>query len=316
MQYPLVSAIVLSYNQAQYVVECLEGIKAQNYPHLELIVNDDASRDDSVAVIQGWLSQNNIPYCFLKNETNSGICRSVNNTMRQAHGKYVSGIAADDVWLPGKLLNQVEILEKLPEKVGVVYSDALQMDENGRLLPDKFIATHRRFETMPSGNIHNILWQGNFIPAMTTLIRRSCFEKVGLYDESLFYEDWDMFLRISRHFDFIYSDEVSAKYRIVTTSAVRSQYGRILEAMCGVCLKHLRGGDLDREARRLATLQLHNKAMLCYQHQTPKYKRNLLQALRYKKSAGTAAGCLFAWCGLGFDRYARIRAMVRRRGSN
>ena len=316
MQYPLVSAIVLSYNQARYVVECLEGIKAQNYPNLELIINDDASRDDSVAVIQGWLSQNNMPCCFLKNETNLGICRSVNNAMKQAHGKYISGIAADDVWLPGKLRTQVDMLEKLPEKVGVVYSDALQMDENGRLLPEKFIATHRRFETMPAGNIHNILWEDNYIPAMTTLIRRSCFEQVGLYDEALFYEDWDMFLRISRCFDFAYSDEVSAKYRIVTTSAVRAQYGRLLEAMCGICLKHLREGNLDREARRLATLQLYSKAMLCFQHQTPAHKRVLLQALRYKASAGVAAGCIFAWCGLSFERYARTRAIFWGRGSN
>jgi len=316
MQHPLVSAIVLCYNQARYVVECLEGIKAQNYPNLELIINDDASGDDSAAVIQGWLFQNNIPYCFLKNETNVGICRSVNNAMKQAHGKYISGIAADDVWLPGKLRTQVEMLEKLPEKVGVVYSDALQMDENGRLLPDRFIATHRRFDTMPAGNIHNILWEDNFIPAMTTLIRRSCFERVGLYDETLFYEDWDMFLRIARCFDFAYSDEVSAKYRIVTTSAVRAHYGRLLEAMCGICLKHLREDNLDREARRLATLQLHSKALLCFEHQTPKHKRALLQALRYKVSAGVAAGCIFAWCGLGFDRYARTRAIFRGRSSN
>ena len=44
MPYPLVSAIVLCYNQARFVIECLESVKAQQYPHLELIVNDDFSR--------------------------------------------------------------------------------------------------------------------------------------------------------------------------------------------------------------------------------------------------------------------------------
>src|SRR5882762_9283299 len=191
MKHPLVSAIVLCYNQAQYVVECLEAVKAQNYPNLELIINDDASKDNSVAVIEEWLAKNTIPHHFLKNAANQGICRSLNNTLKIAKGKYISGIAADDVWLPGKLLTQVELMEGLPDRVGVVYSDALQMDEKSNLLPDKFIHTHRRFESMPMGDLHNVLWEGNFIPALTTLIRRECFDRVGVYDENLFYEDWD-----------------------------------------------------------------------------------------------------------------------------
>ena len=97
MQYPLVSAIVLCYNQARFVTECLEGVKAQNYPNLELIVNDDASKDDSASVIQAWLAQGGIPHCFLRNQTNQGLCRSLNNAISQSRGKYTAGIAADDV---------------------------------------------------------------------------------------------------------------------------------------------------------------------------------------------------------------------------
>jgi hypothetical protein len=310
MPYPLVSAIVLCYNQARFVGECLESVKAQNYPNLELIVNDDASKDDSVAVIEGWLAKNSIPHHFLKNKTNQGICRSVNNTLRQARGKYISGIAADDVWLPGKLRTQVEILERLPEKVGVVYSDALQMDESGNLLPERFIDSHRRFETMPAGNVHNILWEGNFIPAMTTLIRRDCFEKVGMYDETLFYEDWDMFLRISRRFDFAYSNEVSAKYRIVGTSMIRSQWARMLDAMCQVCVKHLKQGNLEPAARHEALSQLRAKAICSFYEMTPRHKQNLRWALMNKLSPGVAARCLFAWAGLGPKSFERVRAVL------
>jgi cellulose synthase/poly-beta-1,6-N-acetylglucosamine synthase-like glycosyltransferase len=310
MQYPLVSAIVLCYNQARFVVECLEAVKAQNYPNLELIINDDASKDDSVAVIEGWLAQNNIPYHFFKNQTNQGICHSVNKMLRQARGKYISGIAADDVWLPGKLRTQVEILEGLPGKVGVVYSDALQMDESGKILPERFIGSHRRFETMPAGDIHNIMWEGNFIPAMTTLIRRDCFEKVGLYDETLFYEDWDMWLRLSHSYDFAFSDEVSAKYRIVGTSMIRSQWARMLDAMCQICEKHLRQGALDPVARRQALSQLRARATCSFDEITPRYKQNLRWALRHSPSAGVYARCLFVWSGLGPKSFERVRAVL------
>ncbi len=311
MQYPLVSAIVLNYNHARFVIDCLDTVKAQDYPNLEIIVNDDASKDDSVALIEAWLAKTNIPHQFIKNKTNQGVCRSLNNTLKIARGKYVSGIAADDVWLPGKLRTQVEMLEKLPDRVGVVYSDALQMDENGKLLPGKFIETHRKFDAMPTGNIHKALWEDNFIPAMATLTRRECFDRVGLYDESLFYEDWDMWLRISRCYDYAYSDQVSAKYRLVGTSMVRSQWPRMVDAMCQICIKHLKSEQLDSETRRTAADKLRSLAAISFELKTVRHKRSLFQAMKYRPSLGILIRCLLVSCGIGSDGFERMRAMVR-----
>ena len=198
-------------------------------------------------------------------------------------------------------------MEGLPAKVGVIYSDALQIDESGKCLPEKFIEAHRPFESIPQGNLHHILWQDNFIPAMTTLIRRDCCERVGWYDESLFYEDWDMWLRLSKYYDFVYSPEISAKYRLVSTSMMRGQTGRMFDAVCQVCLKHLASGALDPQAKRLAKLQLQRKAAASFDFKSPGYKRNLLGALRYGPTAGIIARFLFAWCGLGSDRFQRVR---------
>lgn len=280
MQYPLVSAIVLCYNHAPFVIECLEGVKAQQYPNLELIVHDDASSDNSTVLIQAWLAKCGIPARFLKRTTNQGLCRSLNFALSQASGKYISGIAADDVWLPGKLLRQVELMERLPDKVGIVYSDAFQMDEQGEPLADKFIEAHRRFKTMPEGNIHNILWEGNFIPAMTTLVRSKCYRQAGPFDESLFYEDWDMWLRISRSFDFVYSPEISAKYRFVATSMARSQRARMLDASCQICAKHLNQADLAQDAKRQAMRKLFEFTFTSIREKTPKRGQNFLTAMR------------------------------------
>lgn len=311
MSYPLVSAIVLCYNQARFVVECLEAVKAQDYPNLELIINDDASKDDSVAVIDEWLAKNNISHHFLKNKTNQGICRSLNNSFKIARGKYVSGIAADDVWLPGKFRTQVELLEGLPNRVGVVYSDALQMDENGKLLPEKFIHAHRHFDTMPAGNLQKILWENNFIPAMTTLTRRECFDRVGPYDSDLFFEDWDMWLRISRSYEFVYSDQVSAKYRLVGASMVRSQWPRLVDAMCQVCVKHLKSGQLDPEVRQIAAAKLHTLSTVSFEQKSLHHKQNLLQAMKYRPTLGILARCLLALCGVRAEGFERIRSVFR-----
>ena len=310
--WPLVSAIVLSYNQARFAAECLESIKAQDYPNLELIINDDASKDDSVAVIEQWLAKNpGIPHVFLKSQKNLGICRSLNNAYRQAKGKYMSGIAADDMWLPGKLRQQVELMESLPAKVGLVYSDAMQMDEQGNDLPLKFYedaGRNRFFSKMPQGDVQIELWQANFIAPMTTLIRRECFDRVGLYDEDMFAEDWDMWLRISRYYEFAFSPHLSARYRIVRTSATNGQFARLADDMCKTCIKHLKAGGLQAAVRQAAGRKLHALATSSFWQKTPRHKQNLLTALRYHPSGGALVRCLLAWTGLSGAHFERTRA--------
>lgn len=311
--WPLVSAIMLCYNQARFAEQCLEAIKAQDYPNLQLIINDDASKDDSVAVIDQWLARNpSIPHVFLRSKKNLGICGSLNNAMRQAKGNYVSGIAADDVWLPSKLRNQVKLMESLPVKVGLVYSDAVQMDEWGKELPLKFLESSERSRLnsrMPEGDVQTALWKSNFIAPMTTLVRMECFDRVGLYDENLFAEDWDMWLRISRHYEFVYSPEISAKYRMVGTSASNGQFARLLDDMCRVCEKHLKSGDLQPEVRRAATVRLQETATSSFAKKSLRHKQNLLLAMRYCPSGGVLARGLLAWSGLGNSSLERIRAL-------
>lgn len=305
---------MLCYNQARYVIECLEAVKAQNYPNLELIINDDASQDDSVAVIESWLARNKVPHQFFKSQTNQGICHSLNKTLNSATGKYVTGIAADDVWLPGKILTQVEIMEKLPAKVGVIYGEALQMDETGKPLSLTFTQADgrtRHLEAMPTGNIQVALWRDNFIAPMTTLIRRECFERVGTYDESLFAEDWDMWLRISRCYDFFWHSEITARYRIVGNSATRGNFGRLLDDMCQVCVKHLASGELEPEAKRAAAVKLHELASSSFERKSVNHKRNLRASLKFKPTAGVFARLFLTQLGLGGGAFEKMRGVIR-----
>ncbi len=66
---PLVSMIVLSYNQCQYVLETLESVKAQTYKVTQFIIVDDYSTDDSVAIIDRWLQENKIDCTFIRHDT-------------------------------------------------------------------------------------------------------------------------------------------------------------------------------------------------------------------------------------------------------
>src|ERR1035441_9874426 len=94
---PLVSTIVLSYNQSRFVLETLESVKAQTYKATQLIIVDDCSLDDSVATIDHWLQESGIHCEFIRHKKNQGICKSLNEALAVANGKYISMVASDDV---------------------------------------------------------------------------------------------------------------------------------------------------------------------------------------------------------------------------
>src|SRR5215217_1926842 len=127
-------------------------------------------------------------------------------------------VAADDAWFPHKTEAQVRQFQSLPSSVGVLYSDAVVVDEHGDPYPGTFITRERGFDQPPEGDLASILLRGNFIPAMTTMVRRECYERVGNFDEELAFEDWDMWLRIGRHYQFRFTPGPLVRYRVLATS--------------------------------------------------------------------------------------------------
>lgn len=294
---PLVTAIVVNCNQSRWIVELLDSIKQQTYPNIKLVVVDDCSTDNSVQIIQGWLDKHRPDAKFIRHERNLGVCRSLNDALAVAEGKYISEIAADDIWLPEKISELVTFIESLPEKVGVVYSDAYLIDEHSHPVPGMFIARHRpEIKEPPSGNIHDLLWEGNFIPAQSALIRRAVYEKVGVYDESLSLEDHDMWLRISRHFDFAFYPKPVAKYRISAVSMSGSAAGRagMVRALRQMLVKHLLCGDLPSRLRQRAAGILCDQAVEEYRTSGPRRRHLTWNAFRFRpslKNLGLATAC-------------------------
>jgi glycosyltransferase involved in cell wall biosynthesis len=238
---PLVSIGVASFNNASYIVETLESIRAQTYPNWEIIIVDDASKDNSVDIIRSWLQQYpGISAKLVEHTLNQGVCCTFNDFLANCQGSYLNIIGSDDIMLPEKLATQVELLENSSHDVGVVYSDAHIIDSIGKRQFSKFIQMHRQFMKVPQGDIFSILLVDNFMPIMTALFRRECFENCGYFDEDLMYEDWDILLRIARRYKFIYSEYTSAEYRIHQTNATQRLQGLVAaETNFKLLYKHL-----------------------------------------------------------------------------
>ncbi|ROI09236.1 glycosyltransferase [Chryseobacterium sp. H3056] len=215
MEQPLVSILCGCYNQSKFIPESLDSIKNQTFRNYEVIIWDDASGDNSVEIIEKWISENpEQPVTFIKHQINVGICKSLNECFVLSKGKYIQMLALDDILLPHKLERHVEILEHSKPTDALVFSDAYVIDDEGNCYQNRFIARYKNYLSLESGNYWNDLIQGNFIPAMSVLLKREVLTEVGVWDENLPYEDYDMWLRISSKYNFIFDDVISVCYRL------------------------------------------------------------------------------------------------------
>lgn len=216
-----VTIICTCYNQQEYVVESLNSVINQSYPSIELIIVDDFSTDNSKATIKAWL-QKHPKIHFIANEANLGITKSFNNALKSAKGQYIIDLAADDVLLPGCVASQVEAFKKSSfENLGIVYGNAELISENGVFESYYFPVNSQKktIEKRTTGNIYlSVLSGGNSICSVSAMIKKSVFDYLEGYDESLAYEDLDFWIRASRIYEFDFIDEPIMQKRIVTTS--------------------------------------------------------------------------------------------------
>lgn len=189
---PKVSVIILTYNRAHFIPSAIKSVLNQTFQDFEIIVVDDASKDNTWEVVSGF-HDHRIRY--IRHETNQGEAAGRNTGVMSASGQFVAFLDDDDEWMPEKLQMQIDVLEDSPPEVGCVYTGCLGIGKTGGIL-DITVPKKR-------GDLFQELLMGSFITTSSLLLRRICFEKVGLFDEGISYgNDFDMWLRISKHFQF------------------------------------------------------------------------------------------------------------------
>lgn len=258
---PKVSVVIPTYNYAQYIKEAIDSVLAQTHKDCKIIVIDDGSTDDT----RGVVSQcgPDVKYIYQKNQ---GLSAARNTGIRNSNGEYIAILDSDDIWLPSKLEKQIKLFEA-KSRLGLVYSDGLVFGEQ-LAWDDLSFGGNMNFYR---GRIFDKLLLGNFVPCPSVVIKRSCFDKVGLFDINLVggCEDWDMWLRISSHYEVDYLDELLVKHRkhrgsmetkteMMEENALKVLDKIFLEKNVPSILKrkaysnaYLRSGGLYRKARKL-----------------------------------------------------------------
>jgi glycosyltransferase involved in cell wall biosynthesis len=263
---PSVSVLVTTFNHARYVEEALESLRRQTSSDFEVIITDDASTDGCAEVIESWLARTGFAAQFIRNAVNRGICANRNTAIGRAAGRFVCSLSGDDAYAPERIERQLDCFSSQPDDVCAVYSDALMVDADGASMGRSVLDQKLAGGTPPQGELFPLLVRDNFLPAPAVMVRKSAIAAVGGYDESLFYEDFDMWLRLSRRFRFVYLPGRLVRFRRHSASMSNNPRNSplMLESRTRILVKWL-DGNLDRAIRNLvldslfwaAILQLH-----------------------------------------------------------
>ena len=208
-----VSIVIPACNAMDYLPETLANVLHQTLENFEVIIVNDGSSDG----IENWFSSNvSDARVKLISQANKGLSGARNTGIQQAQGAYIAFLDADDLWEPEKLQKQVQVLDEDPA-AGLVYTWVAYIDKQGKL-------TGRIRKNDAEGKVWSTLVQHNIVECgSVALVRRECFDRVGLFDESLrALEDLDMWLRLAQHYAFRGILEPLVYYRQHTDSLSRN----------------------------------------------------------------------------------------------
>lgn len=197
---PLVSFLIPCYNHEKFVADCLNSIYSQTCTDYEVILCDDCSRDQSLAVIRTWekpFQEQNIRFVVMENEQNMGITKNLNRMLKEAQGKYIKVIASDDILAETYLEEMVPLMEQNPA-VKLLFSDGYKFQEDASYPVKKEFYLCSLLEGAPDchENVFARIYLCNFVPAPALLIRHDVLKEVGGYDENIKIEDLEILLRI------------------------------------------------------------------------------------------------------------------------
>lgn len=176
-----VAVVIPAFNHARYLSAAIDSVLAQDYPDIDLVVIDDGSTDDTVRTLKRYG-----PRLRWFSRGNRGQSATLNEGWSKTRGDVLLYLGDDDILLPGAVARAMSAMQAAPLLIGV-YGDYLIVDDQSRTLRRVF---------MPDIDLPSML--GDFMtpPAAGTFLRRSIWEAVGGWDESLHQvPDRDFYLR-------------------------------------------------------------------------------------------------------------------------
>lgn len=297
---PLISVIVPSFNQGQFLKQALASIFKQNYARLEVIVMDGGSTDNSVEVIKSFGSQ----IAYWQSQPDGGQSAAINAGMRMAKGDLVAWLNSDDFYLKNAFSHLMKAYWKNP-KASFYAGNGHRVTESGMIKEPFYPHQEVVFDR------HSLIFCVDFILQPATFMSRSCLEQVNYLNPNLNYAmDWDLFIRLSEHAEPVIFHDLIAASREYSETKTASGYFRRIEELRQIAKTH---SGLDLSPGVLCYL-IGDLLELCHRHPAI-YKSPFLMELHRLWSANTAviASQEMDRSGYLIDRrkQAKLRLFVR-----
>lgn len=303
MASPKISVFCLVYNTGKYVLETLTSIKQQTFLDFELMIVDDFSSDDSVALIAEWIAENDsffqFPVQFIKHTENKGIPKTLNELLGIAKGSYFA-LIGDDYWQASFLEKTYNVITGSREHIAYVYADTAIMDYNTKEYWKEDINPLRLFSQFckPRENeiekigenlylfkktlVHSSLIEFNPIIAFTVLVKKDIVIESGGYDENYFFEDMPMWLKLSRKYDCLFLDEKLATYNRHGANMTSSKNPHYHISILNILMAEIKSGNFQKSNALLKNRIFIELKNACLGMKNSKHNKSALYALLLK----------------------------------
>lgn len=188
---PLISVLVPTYNQADYLPQALDSLLSQTYKNWEAVIVNDGSTDATPSVLEEYAAKD--PRFRIFHKDNGGVSSALNEALHNARGEWICWLSSDDLFLPNKLKIHTYGFKKYPD-IKVFHTDYYVLNGNQITFMNNYLK-----DFIPPTEMQVLkFFQINYFNGISICIHRSVFEHVGLFKENLRNgQDFDMWLRIS-----------------------------------------------------------------------------------------------------------------------
>ena len=197
-----VSVVIPTFNRAQLISEAINSVLNQSYEHVEIVVVDDGSTDNTADIVHCF--GNRVHYIY---QENSGVCIARNIGVLNSNGDYLIFLDSDDILIPGMITKLASALDD-NQDFGAAYCGFQEIDGFGNV---KYQSPLDR----PSGNVFVEMVTQSLCIVHSVMMRRKCLARAGLFDPSLkMYEDMEFNIRLAAYFPFVFIPEYLVQYRL------------------------------------------------------------------------------------------------------
>ncbi|MGI0496809.1 glycosyltransferase family 2 protein [Limnospira platensis] len=227
---PLVSVCIPTYNGERFVAEAIASVLSQTYSRIELIISDDDSTDETVAIAHFFQQNSSQEIRVITNQNQRGIAGNCNHCITEAKGKYIKFLFQDDLLAPQCVEKMVDLAEKYPD-IALVFSRREMFFDPGSETDPYLMIVYQDFQNLPAGwsQLKPVQWGRDLLsdPRLlehpinkigeptTVLLRGEVCDRLGGFDPHLNQlVDLDLWWRIMAAYQVGFIDETLSYFRL------------------------------------------------------------------------------------------------------